>query len=1034
MIIIMVDFILHIIFGSSLILILALFSSMFAYGKSASFRHAIWASAVLGLAVLPLLTPVLPKYSLVNAENSNHIRTRYLNVSVSDTIISSESQTVTPVNETPETISIDETASYTISEDEKTSVNVAEEKSVSVSGIMVVLSIWGTIAFVRLIGLILSHNSARKVLRESIEEENLEVLRIFDSVRKSFRLESDLKLYRNSGVKIPFAIGFFRPKIVMPEENANLNRSELEAVLRHETAHIARGDLRWWELARFVSVFYWFHPLLWFALRRMRIEREKACDDAVLGSVNSPEEYASILLELAAGLKLKNARRSIPACAIAIARRSVLKERIISIMNAKLDHRPLGKVWKIVIVLFSILAISVVASLIPFAPKELEEDEKIAQIAVDPDAPKVPVKLLVLDLNGNPAPGTIVQIKPFGVFKTEDGNSRISEFEGCDKPILDTDASGRAEFNAVPGINIVLYSPFSSFEPICIASGKTARNITLRQKENAEVAFEIEYSDGNYVPEQSFRLESRLKPAIGADIPELCELSFFQIDSTTSSSGTWNGNIFPGDYTFIIDRSIKYSETVNVKQGTGQKFRMELPVPVFIECIGQDGFPAVSQRIVHFGVRKSDGTNLEQETFVTYDVSDKNGIARFFPSEFENYLWTGSEDGKFGFIEKIDPGMCGRKIVLKMRESPEIRAKMIDKSTGKPIPGREFGLRLIILHTEKSDKPYDYSMDFINMGGRRKVESEGREKIVRLLSDRKGDIVFNLPQLPDGSESLSYFIVPGNAWDSGGISGNGQPIHPPFELFRIDSPESPFDLGEVRMDESKRRFSFQPQPSMKWITEEGEFSPEMSIESENDVVDFTGKVLLPDGSPAKGYFVFFVYYYYAPDLQGSYLYTPQTDENGEFRMKIARKCKLGMLAYTSNDKGMSQGGPLVSDPTFITYENGKTEVPPLKLYEGTPVRGKVTNSGGTSLSGCDVRLSNEYAMLAKANGFENWTVLNRFSLALRIETDSNGEYLFYAPKGTWEVYEFDSRAKIEPKTIEVQNKEPITVPSIIKPN
>ena len=43
---------------------------------------------------------------------------------------------------------------------------------------------------------------------------------------------------------------------------------------------------------------YWFHPLVWMAWRRLRLEAEKACDDAVLREAG-PEAYADQLVTLA---------------------------------------------------------------------------------------------------------------------------------------------------------------------------------------------------------------------------------------------------------------------------------------------------------------------------------------------------------------------------------------------------------------------------------------------------------------------------------------------------------------------------------------------------------------------------------------------------------------------------------------------------------------------------------------------------------------------------------------------------------------
>ena len=76
------------------------------------------------------------------------------------------------------------------------------------------------------------------------------------------------------------------------------NAASREVVLRHELTHARRGDA-WWSLAMEVaSALVWFHPLVWIARPRFRLDQELACDAASLRA--SPErttQYARALLE-----------------------------------------------------------------------------------------------------------------------------------------------------------------------------------------------------------------------------------------------------------------------------------------------------------------------------------------------------------------------------------------------------------------------------------------------------------------------------------------------------------------------------------------------------------------------------------------------------------------------------------------------------------------------------------------------------------------------------------------------------------------
>ena len=66
----------------------------------------------------------------------------------------------------------------------------------------------------------------------------------------------------------------------------------------HELEHVRRGDWLSQYMARIVRALYWFHPLVWIAWRRLSLEAERACDDAVLRR-SEATAYASQLVLLA---------------------------------------------------------------------------------------------------------------------------------------------------------------------------------------------------------------------------------------------------------------------------------------------------------------------------------------------------------------------------------------------------------------------------------------------------------------------------------------------------------------------------------------------------------------------------------------------------------------------------------------------------------------------------------------------------------------------------------------------------------------
>jgi hypothetical protein len=77
------------------------------------------------------------------------------------------------------------------------------------------------------------------------------------------------------------------------------------------------------------TVLFWFHPLVWVAVRKLREERERACDDAVLALGARPSHYADDLLEIARSLRFSEG----PITSMAMARPSQLEGRLLAILD-----------------------------------------------------------------------------------------------------------------------------------------------------------------------------------------------------------------------------------------------------------------------------------------------------------------------------------------------------------------------------------------------------------------------------------------------------------------------------------------------------------------------------------------------------------------------------------------------------------------------------------------------------------------------------------------------------------------------------
>jgi beta-lactamase regulating signal transducer with metallopeptidase domain len=137
-------------------------------------------------------------------------------------------------------------------------------------------------------------------------------------------------------MRIPVTWGIWRPIVLLPSDARDWSRSQVDAVLLHELAHVQRWDYPKHLLSELARALYWPNPLAWLAISRARMERERACDDAVVRGGAASAEYARLLLQLARVLAGARVARG----AMALARSSILSTRIDGVLDRGVDRRP----------------------------------------------------------------------------------------------------------------------------------------------------------------------------------------------------------------------------------------------------------------------------------------------------------------------------------------------------------------------------------------------------------------------------------------------------------------------------------------------------------------------------------------------------------------------------------------------------------------------------------------------------------------------------------------------------------------------
>jgi len=151
---------------------------------------------------------------------------------------------------------------------------------------MVAFAIWAAIAAALLArSFVHGRASMRLALENAIDADDPALAH----ARERAGVTKAVRLMRSSSIATPATVGLLRPIIVIPE-NRELSGAELETILTHECAHIARRDNLLTVIESIAGSALWFHPLVWIARRVLDAAREEACDAVVIASGN-PDTY-----------------------------------------------------------------------------------------------------------------------------------------------------------------------------------------------------------------------------------------------------------------------------------------------------------------------------------------------------------------------------------------------------------------------------------------------------------------------------------------------------------------------------------------------------------------------------------------------------------------------------------------------------------------------------------------------------------------------------------------------------------------------
>jgi len=336
---------------------------------SAAVRHLVWSAALVGLLALPVLSVVVPQWRVPGLASVTFAISDVAGekpaaavVGVADAESGTESPAITATApepaaapnsfgpEAPSRAALAEQGAGGVASGAAPVVPRAPIDIAAVAGGLN-LDAWLFLAWlagaVVVLGWVALGSTVNWWLTRSARKVTSgPLLDLMDEIADELGILAPATLLMSDSHCMPRTWGL-EPKVLLPSEALDWSDQRLRAVLLHELAHVKRQDYLTQLLGHVAAAVHWFNPLVWYAVRRMRVERERACDDCVLSTGSKASDYAEHLLGIARSMK---ASGFASATSVAMARRSQLRDRLLDVLDATrrrtaVSPRMSGVVW-----------------------------------------------------------------------------------------------------------------------------------------------------------------------------------------------------------------------------------------------------------------------------------------------------------------------------------------------------------------------------------------------------------------------------------------------------------------------------------------------------------------------------------------------------------------------------------------------------------------------------------------------------------------------------------------------------------------
>jgi len=365
----------------SIILLIAAIAATLLRSRPAALRHSIWSLAIASQLALPIVALMLPQRRI----DFGPVGAAFTRAATTVTTAARTPTTEVPVNQSgPKGVPAPPSAGQQI----PSGVNSLAQPAGISAGIALLTLLWGVGALLMLvrfgIGTVLVARETRRANRPVSREWVL----LAGQIQDEMNLHRDAALLWGTRREVPYTWGILSPVVCLPSDADKWSIDRLRIVMIHELAHVERFDTFGEFIAQLALVIFWFNPLLWIAVRRMRTEREHACDDRVLMRGVKPSTYVEELVMMMKSIGSGNIAPGFGA--IAMAQRTQFEARMFAVLDERADRHAVGRKSIFAAALGMVALVLIVASVRPASASPATTAQTLPPSGAKPSAKAQP--------------------------------------------------------------------------------------------------------------------------------------------------------------------------------------------------------------------------------------------------------------------------------------------------------------------------------------------------------------------------------------------------------------------------------------------------------------------------------------------------------------------------------------------------------------------------------------------------------------------------------------------------------------------